>query len=119
MFLDEIESLYQWKSENLPGADTPPGAEVLGWLLRNFSGGGALKDLYRQSQFSEPTVRARINDLVGKGLIEIKLDAEDSRRHIVCPTPKLESVLIEYLARICSVASASGPAPTPPDGHCS
>ena len=79
--------------------------EVLIWVLKNGEG-RSLKDLYRFSRFSEPTVRTRVQELLAQGLISIAVDGVDSRRHIVRPTDKLRQVMSEYVALLHHVAAA-------------
>jgi DNA-binding MarR family transcriptional regulator len=106
MFLEALEQLHRWKRKHLPAAETPQGAELLIWILKNQTGGAPLKDLYRRSRFSEPTVRARLNTFIAEGLVVVELDVNDSRRHMVRPTAKLERTIIEYIQRIEDTAKA-------------
>ena len=107
MFLDALEKLHQWKLKNLPASDTPQGTEILLWILKHATPDGKLKDLYRSSRYSEPTVRARLHEFVSQGLISIELDASDSRKHIIRPTEKLQILFDEYALRLDEAASAS------------
>jgi hypothetical protein len=107
MFLDALEQLYRWRRECLPGAETPQGAELLVWLLKAHRTRVPLKDLYRSSRFSEPTVRTRLNAFIAEGLAVIELDGNDARRHLVRTTAKLDKIAAEYIQRIDEVAQAS------------
>src|SRR5262245_12360888 len=57
MFWSALEELHRWERANLPGAASPVGNEVLLWLLKCRTKPRPLKDLYRSSRFSEPTIR--------------------------------------------------------------
>src|SRR5262245_12222121 len=69
MFWKAIEHLNRWERAHLPCADTPQGSEVLIWLLRSQSRPRPLKDLYRSSRYSEPTLRACLKTFVDLGFI--------------------------------------------------
>jgi DNA-binding MarR family transcriptional regulator len=107
MFLDALEQLHRWRRKHLPGAETPQGAELLVWVLKNCDQGAPLKELYRSSRFSEPTVRASLKQFLAGALVTVEVDAEDSRRHLVRSTPKLEKTVNDYVLRIRDVAKAS------------
>jgi len=106
VFVDALEQLHTWRREHLPGADTPQGAELLVWILKAGRTRAPLKELYRSSRFSEPTVRARLNAFIEHGLVVIELDANDSRKHLIRNTAKLDMIVAEYIKRIDDVAKA-------------
>ena len=106
MFVDALVQLHTWRREHLPGADTPQGAELLVWILKAGRTQAPLKELYRSSRFSEPTVRARLNAFIEHGLVVIELDANDSRKHLIRNTAKLDMIVAEYIKRIDDVAKA-------------
>lgn len=107
MFLNALEQLHRWRREHLPGADTPQGAELLIWLLKCDRDRLPLKELYRSSRFSEPTVRTRLNAFIADGLAIVELDGNDARRHLVRSTAKLDKIIAEYIEQIDQVARAS------------
>ena len=80
----------------LPGFDTPEGAEVLFWVLKSAAGPRPLKDLYRSSRFSEPTVRRCLMRLVDQGLVSIQVSDDDERQRYAEPTTKLKSAADAY-----------------------
>lgn len=113
MFWEALAELYRTRSL-VPGFDTQLGAEVVVWLLRPQSRQKPLKDLYRASQFSEPTVRIYLMRLVDQGFVDIQRCADDQRQCIAEPTPKLLAAIEAYRAIFMRVASAaSEPTPLP------
>ena len=105
MFWEAVERLHQWERENLPGADSPQASEVLIWLLKSQPESRSLKDLYRASRYSEPTVRACLREFVTKGFVVIAPSDNDTRTRIARPTAKLEAVIKEYQQRFQEVAA--------------
>lgn len=103
-FWHALESLHRWERENLPGADTPQGNEVLVWLLKSKSRPRPLKDLYRSSRFSEPTVRSCLKVFVSHGFVIIESNGEDMRTRFARGTLKLEKTVNEYRHRFHEVA---------------
>ena len=106
MFLDALEQLHRWRRKHLPGAETPQGAELLVWILKNCGQDAPLKELYHNSRYSGPTVRASLRRFLACALVTVEIDAEDSRCHLVRSTPKLEKAVNEYILRIRDVARA-------------
>lgn len=104
VFWHALETLHHWERENLPGADTPQGGEVLVWLLKSKNKPRPLKDLYRSSRFSEPTVRSCLKVFVSHGFVSIESDGEDMRTRFARGTPKLERTVNEYRRRFHEVA---------------
>ena len=104
VFWHALETLHRWERENLPGADTPQGSEVLVWLLKCKSKPRPLKDLYRSSRFSEPTVRSCLKVFVSHGFVSIESDGEDMRTRFARGTAKLEKTINEYRRRFHEVA---------------
>ena len=104
MFWRALEQLHCWERENLPGADTAVGNEVLVWLLKSKSKPRSLKDLYRSSRFSEPTIRNCLKDFTALGFAVIESNGEDMRTRFARATPKLELTIIEYRKRFHEVA---------------
>lgn len=107
MFWKAIEHLNQWEREHLPGADTPQGSEVLVWLLRSQTRPRPLKDLYRSSRYSEPTVRACLKTFVELGFITIEANGEDMRSRFARVTPKFEATIEAYQQRFQEAALLS------------
>mgnify|MGYP000426214624 CR=1 FL=1 len=104
MFWQALEQLHRWERENLPGADTAVGNEVLVWLLKSKSKPRPLKDLYRSSRFSEPTIRNCLKEFAALGFAAIESNGEDMRTRFARATPKLELTVTEYRKRFQEVA---------------
>ena len=104
MFWKALEHLHCWQRENLPGCETPQGNEILIWLLRCKTTPRPLKDLYRSSRFSEPTVRNGLRAFVAAGLVEIEVSGEDMRNRFARVTPKFEATLVAYRQRFGELA---------------
>ncbi len=105
MFWQALESLHHWERENLPTAGTPQGAEVLVWLLKCRHKPRPLKDLYRSSRFSEPTIRACLKVFVAQGFVVIESNGADMRTRFARATAKLEAVVNEYRVRFKDVST--------------
>ncbi len=121
MFWRALEQLHLWERENLPGADTAVGNEVLVWLLKSKSKPRPLKDLYRSSRFSEPTIRNCLKEFAALGFASIVSNGHDMRSRFARATPKLEMTVAEYRRRFQEVAelaraeaASRPPAPLPP-----
>ena len=99
MFWKALEHLHRWQRENLPGCETPQGNEILIWLLKCKTTPRPLKDLYRSSRFSEPTVRNGLRAFVTAGLVEIEVNGDDMRNRFARVTPKFEATLVAYRQR--------------------
>ena len=105
MFWEAIERLHRWEREHIPGADTPQGSEVLVWLLRSQEKPRPLKNLYRSSRYSEPTVRACIKSFVDNGFIVLESSGSDLRTRYARATDKLRGRIREYQDRFKEVAA--------------
>lgn len=103
-FWQALESLHKWERQNLPGADSAQGTEVLLWLLKSQSTPRPLKDLYRSSRISEPTIRACLKTFVALGFAVIESNGHDMRTRFARATPKLEMTINEYRRRFQIVA---------------
>lgn len=110
-FWRDLERLFAWQRKHMPILDTPAGAEVLVWLLKNATCTRPLKDLYRGSRFSEPTIRWILKTMVEDGFIVIDRNDHDLRVRTVRLTSKLAATVQEYLRllRACVPADGSGP----------
>ncbi len=106
-FCLRLETLGNWKRQHMPVLNMPQGAEVLVWLLKGSTRIRPLKDLYRGSRFSEPTVRCVLKALVDDGFVSIERSPDDMRVRIVRVSPKLVATVYDYLRllRSCAVAS--------------
>lgn len=104
MFWTALEELHRWERMNLPGAATPVGNEVLIWLLKAKTKPRPLKDLYRSSRFSEPTIRNCLKDLSALGFVTLETNGDDMRTRYARATPKLEQMIVEYRKRFQAVA---------------
>jgi hypothetical protein len=104
-FCRHLEVLSAWKRKKLRILDMPQGGDVLVWLLKGRTRARPLKDLYRGSRFSEPTIRWVLKALVDDGFIAIERNPDDLRVRTVHLTPKLMSAVHEYLdlLRECAV----------------
>mgnify|MGYP000914057430 CR=1 FL=1 len=79
MFWQALEQLRCWERDNLPGADTAVGNEVLVWLLKSKNQPRPLKDLYQSSRFSEPTIRNCLKQFSSLGFAIIESNGKDQR----------------------------------------
>lgn len=104
MFWQALEGLHDWERSNIPGANTALGNEVLIWLLKSHRRPRALKDLYRSSRFSEPTIRNLLRVYSDHGLVVIESNGDDMRTRFALATPKLEQMLLEYRQRFHELA---------------
>lgn len=91
-----LDHLNRWERENLPGAETPQGQEVLVWLLKSASNPRPLKDLYRSSRYSEPTIRTYLKQFVERGFVEIRVSDDDLRTRYAYPTQRLGEAVDSY-----------------------
>jgi DNA-binding MarR family transcriptional regulator len=109
VFCRRLEDLSRWKRRYMPILDMPQGGDVLVWLLKGSARSRPLKDLYRGSRFSEPTIRWVLKALVDGGYITIDRHPEDRRVRTVQTTPKLATAMRTYLqlVRACAVAQAA------------
>lgn len=105
MFWEAVERLHRWERENLPGADTPQGSEVLIWLLKCQKKPRPLKHLYRSSRYSEPTLRACIRSFVDRGFVVLESRGNDMRTRYARATSKLEARINDYQDRFKEVAA--------------
>jgi hypothetical protein len=108
MFWEGIEYLHRWEREHLPGEDAPQGREVLVWLLKSQNEPRPLKDLYRSSRFSEPTVRACLKIFIERGFV-VESSGLDRRTRVARATPKLDARVKAYQERFQEVAAGSIP----------
>jgi hypothetical protein len=104
MFWQALERLHAWERSNIPGANTALGNEILIWLLKSKKRPRSLKDLYRSSRFSEPTVRNLLRSYGDHGLVLIESNGDDMRSRFARATPKLDQVLSEYRQRFHELA---------------
>jgi DNA-binding MarR family transcriptional regulator len=104
----QLEKLGAWKRRHMPILTMPQGAEVLIWLLKGGVTVRPLKDLYRGSRFSEPTVRWVLKALVDDGFISIEKSPDDLRVRNVRMNPKLLAAVADYLVHLqrCAVVPA-------------
>src|SRR4051812_38468440 len=107
-FWDALERLNGWKKDHIPGAETRVGQEVLIWLVKSKTGRRSLKDLYRSSRFSEPTIRNCLRRYCDMGYVVIRANDSDTRTRFAVATAKLDELLVEYRARIAEFAQATG-----------
>jgi len=108
----QLEKLGAWKRRHMPILTMPQGAEVLIWLLKGGVRVRPLKDLYRGSRFSEPTVRWVLKALVDDGFISIEKGRDDMRMRNVRVNPKLIATVADYLVHLqgCAVVPVPMPA---------
>lgn len=96
-FCRHLELLNSWRRRKLRILDMPQGSEVLVWLLKGGTRARPLKDLYRVSRFSEPTIRWVLKALADDGFITIERNPDDLRVRTVHLAPKLIGAVREYL----------------------
>ena len=104
MFWQALEQLRCWERDNLPGADTAVGNEVLVWLLKSKHQPRPLKDLYQSSRFSEPTIRNCLKQFSSLGFAVIESNGKDMRARYARATGKLETTVDDYRKRFQEVA---------------
>lgn len=112
-FYRHLELLCDWKRRHMRILDMPQGADVLIWLLQVRTRPRPLKDLYRGSRFSEPTIRSVLKALVDDGFIVIEPNPDDLRVRTVQLTPKLMAAVDKYLALLRDCASSTRPQEKP------
>ena len=95
----------------LQGFDTPLGTEVLIWLLKSPGKRRPLKDLYRASRFSEPTVRTFLGHQADLGFVAIFDNENDGRQRFALPTSKLMVKVEAYRSLIVKAAALSSEQP--------
>lgn len=105
MFWKALGELYAARAV-VPGFETSQGAEVVIWLLAS-KGQRPLKDLYRSSQFSEPTARSCLMRLVDQGFAAVEGTVDDQRQRFARPTAKLLEAFAGYRAVLLRVATAA------------
>ena len=97
MFWKALEDLHRWQRAFLPDAELPQGIEIIVWLLKNKAHPKPLKDIYRSSRFSEPTLRACLRSFMDSGYLELDIKGDDMRNRLARTTPKFEAVIDAYL----------------------
>jgi DNA-binding MarR family transcriptional regulator len=100
-FWKNLEHLLLWKRRHLPTLSMPQGTDVLIWLFQAQNKRKPLKDLYRSSRFSEPTIRSVLRVLADQGFVSFEANGNDMRVRFVRISPKLEEAVSEYVGRIC------------------
>jgi len=103
-----LDQLHRWQRENLPECGSPQGNDVLVWLLKCQAAPRPLKDLYRSSRFSEPTLRACLRAFVDRGLVEIEVNGDDMRNRFARVTPKFRTTIAAYRQRFGEIAAMVG-----------
>ena len=104
MFWKALDHLHQWQREHLPECESPQGNDVLMWLLKCEGTPRPLKDLYRSSRFSEPTLRSTLRAFVDRGLIELEVNDNDMRNRFARVTPKFVQTISAYRQRFGEIA---------------
>lgn len=102
---EAISAFHQWERENIPEVESPQGVEILLWLAKQSLRPRSLKDLYRSSQLSEPTLRSCLKKFVKNGLATIEPLPGDSRVKILKATSDLEKLMLLYEEKFRNVAS--------------
>ena len=103
-----LEHLHAWQRANLPGCESPHGNEILIWLLKCGTSPRPLKDLYRSSRYSEPTVRTSLKAFVEAGLVELQVGGGDMRNRFARVTPQFETLVAAYHQRFGEAAALLG-----------
>jgi DNA-binding MarR family transcriptional regulator len=101
----------------MPILDMPQGTDVLVWLFKGGVRTRPLKDLYRGSRFSEPTMRLVLKALVDDGFIAIDRNPDDLRVRTVQLTPKLVEAVNAYLRLLRDCATSFRQFDSPDLGH--
>jgi DNA-binding MarR family transcriptional regulator len=105
-FWRQLERLNAWRHRNMRFLDLPQGEEVLIWLLKGGERLRPLKDLYRGSRFSEPTVRLVLRALADDGFITIERNCHDRRVCSVQLNSKILRMVEEYMLLLCACGLA-------------
>ncbi len=100
-----LEHLHDWQRAHLPGCESPHGNEILIWLLKCGTSPRPLKDLYRSSRYSEPTVRTSLKAFVEAGLVELQVGGGDMRNRYARVTPRFEALVAAYRQRFGEAAA--------------
>lgn len=79
---------------------------IVFWLMRP-NGRRTLKDLYRSSRLSEPTMRTALKRLVDQGFVSLSEDTCDQRQTFAQATPKLLEALDSYRALFTRAMAAT------------
>lgn len=109
VFADALDKFRDWERMHIPFAGTGAGQEVLLWLAKPRRHPALLKDLYRSSRFSEPTIRHCIQAYSQLGLVVVTPGNDhDLRQRFAFATPKLKSLLIEYQSHFFAVTAHCG-----------
>lgn len=108
MVWEVLEELDAWQRAHLPRIETGVGQEVLIWLLRTRHAPRPLKDLYRSSRYSEPTVRAVLRSFVDGKLVELEVNDVDHRNRLPQVTPRFDSVIMELQGRLAEISARLG-----------
>jgi DNA-binding MarR family transcriptional regulator len=95
-----LRALDRWQSSMLPIGVSGPIVEIVVWLLETDGSTRSLKDLYRSSRYSEPTIRASLKRLVDHKLVCIETNGSDRRRRVARPTRKFSAMLEELHLRL-------------------
>jgi DNA-binding MarR family transcriptional regulator len=106
MLLQTLEEFHAWRTARLRVLETAPGIETFVWLLKNEGKPVAVSRLYRDSRYSEPTVRKCLHAFLAEGYVVLEFDSCDTRRHVLRGTPKLNSLASEYVAWVERLARA-------------
>lgn len=104
MFWKALDHLHHWQREHLPECESPQGNDVLMWLLKCEGLPRPLKDLYRSSRFSEPTLRSSLRSFVDRGLVEIEVNGDDMRNRFARVTPKFVQTIEAYRQQFGEIA---------------
>lgn len=89
MIWQALELFCDWQRKTVPGVNTRFVLALLLWLHKESSKPKAVGDLYRSSGYSEPTMRACLQEFLRIGLVVVEKDTQDPRRSVVRGTPRL------------------------------
>lgn len=89
MIWEALELFREWERKTVPGVNTRFVLALLVWLYKESSGPKTVGDLYKSSGYSEPTMRACLQEFLRLGLVAIEKDTQDPRRSVVRGTPRL------------------------------
>lgn len=89
MIWEALELFREWERKTVPGVNTRFVLALLVWLHEESSKPKTVGDLYRSSGYSEPTMRACLQEFLRIGLVVVEKDTQDPRRSVVRGTPRL------------------------------
>jgi hypothetical protein len=84
-----------WRTKHIPWLIRPEGLHIFFRLVTGRQ--SAIADMYANAGASQPVVHKTLMELSRAGLVKIRVDEEDARRHVVLPTPQLHQLALAYV----------------------